>query len=152
MFQILPLLSTSFIVISAIFVALGWKQIIKGNRDTHQRLMLLGAFFALAFFIMYLTRTLVIGSTPFGGPDYLKIPYLIFLLTHIVLATTAAVFGIITLLHAFKSRFAKHKRIGRWTAVIWFITATSGVMVYLLLYIIYPSGETKSLLDAIFGL
>ncbi|HEY0829083.1 MAG TPA: DUF420 domain-containing protein [Bacilli bacterium] len=147
----LPLISTSFIVISALFIAFGWYYIIKGRRETHKKLMLLGAFFALAFFIMYVTRIAVIGSSPFGGPDNLKTIYLVFLLFHIVLATTAGVFGIITLLHAFNERFAKHKRIGRVTATIWFITAITGVTVYLMIYVFYPSGETKPLLDAIFG-
>ncbi|PZE19764.1 DUF420 domain-containing protein [Paenibacillus xerothermodurans] len=149
--QILPTISTTFIVISAIFVALGWAQIMKGNRESHQKLMLWGAGFALAFFIVYMSRTVFVGNTTFGGPEELKLAYHVFLIFHIVLATTAAVFGIITLLHAFNKRFAKHKRIGRWTAVIWLLTAPTGVAVYVLLYVLYPGGETRPLIEAILG-
>ncbi|TDF97178.1 DUF420 domain-containing protein [Paenibacillus piri] len=150
--HILPTISTSFIVISAVFVAFGWAQIVKGNRETHQKLMLWGAGFALAFFLVYMSRTIFAGNTSFGGPEHLKLAYHLFLFFHIALATTAAVFGIITLLHAFNKRFAKHKRIGRWTAVIWLLTAPTGVVVYILLYILYPGGDTKPMIDAILGL
>ncbi|WP_166242778.1 DUF420 domain-containing protein [Paenibacillus turpanensis] len=145
-----PFMTTSLIVISAIFVAIGWRQIIAGKREAHQRTMLWGAFFALAFFILYLIRTLFFGSKPFGGPDELRIVYFVFLVFHILLATTSGVFGLITLSHAFNKRWAKHKRIARPTSVMWFATAITGVTVYLLLYIIYPSDEVQSLFDAIF--
>ena len=148
---ILPTISTSFIVISAIFVAFGWYHIAKGHRETHQKLMLWGAGFALAFFVIYMSRTLFVGNTTFGGPDSLKLAYHIFLFFHITLATVAAVFGIVTLLHAFNKRFAKHKKIGRVTAVIWLLTAPTGVVVYVLLYLLYPGGETKPVIDAILG-
>ncbi|MFE5322655.1 DUF420 domain-containing protein [Paenibacillus sp. NPDC056579] len=150
--HILPTISTSFIVISAIFVAFGWAQILKGNRKGHEKLMLWGAGFALAFFLIYASRTIFVGNTTFGGPESLKLAYHIFLFFHITLATVAGVFGIVTLLHAFNKRFAKHKKIGRWTAVMWLLTAPTGVVVYVLLYIMYPGGDTKPMIDAIFGL
>ncbi|MCR8633860.1 MULTISPECIES: DUF420 domain-containing protein [Paenibacillus] len=150
--QILPTVSTLFIVISAIFVAFGWYHIVKGNRETHQKLMLWGAGFALAFFLVYASRTIFVGNTSFGGPEELKLAYHLFLFFHIALATSAAVFGIVTLLHAFNKRFAKHKKIGRITAVVWLLTAPTGVVVYVLLYLMYPGGETKPMIDAILGL
>src|SRR5690554_6309985 len=94
---ILPTISTSCIAISAILVAIGWRLIIRGKREQHRRVMLTAAGFALTFFIVYMTRTAVFGNISFGGPDYLKLPYLIFLWTHIVLATVSAVFGIVTI-------------------------------------------------------
>ncbi len=148
---LLPTISTLFIVISAVLVGYGWYLIKKGLRDKHIKVMTLGALFALAFFIVYLSKTIFVGSTKFGGPEYLQIPYLIFLLTHIVLSTTAAVFGIVTLTLGFKQKYAKHRKIGKWTAIIWFITALTGVMVYALLYILYPGDKAESLIHAIFG-
>ncbi|WP_159887217.1 DUF420 domain-containing protein [Paenibacillus puerhi] len=149
---LLPTISTSFIVISAIFVAFGWYHIVKGNRQTHRKLMLWGAGFALAFFLIYSSRTIFVGNTSFGGPEELKLAYHLFLFFHITLATLAGVFGIVTLLHAFKESWFKHKRIGRITAVMWLLTAPTGVAVYILLYVLYPGGETKPMIDAIFGL
>lgn len=149
--QLLPLISTSCIAISAVLVAIGWRQIIRKRQESHKRFMLAGAVFALLFFILYVSKTVFVGSTQFGGPDHLKIAYLLFLLFHIVLSTVAAVFGIVTLTLAFKQRFAKHRKVGRITSIIWLFTAATGITVYVLLYVLYPGGETGALIDAIFS-
>jgi putative membrane protein len=150
-FQILPTLCTALIVVSAIFVAFGWYHIRKGNRTTHIKLMVTGAVLALAFFILYAARTVFVGNTTFGGPEDLKLQYHIFLFFHIFLATAGGVFGLVTLWLAYKQRFLKHKKLGRWTAVIWLLTAPTGVLVYVLLYVMYPGGMTKPVIDAIMG-
>jgi putative membrane protein len=153
MSTILPLLSTIFIATSGILVAIGWYQILKGRRELHQKFMVSGAIFALVFFLIYVSRTIFIGNTAFSesAPVVIRDAYYVFLLCHIIFATTSGVFGIITLLLAYKKKFAKHKKIGRYTAVMWLITSPSGVMVYLLLYIMYPGGSTKPVIDAILG-
>jgi putative membrane protein len=151
MHSLLPLISTSCIVISAILVAVGWYFIRKGNRPAHQRVMVVASVFAVLFFAIYLSRTIFVGNTSFGGPEHLRAIYLVFLLFHIVLATAAAVLGLTVLALAYKGSFFKHKKLGRVTAVIWFITAITGVTVYYLLYVKYPGGETTGLIEAIFG-
>ncbi|MCM3742255.1 DUF420 domain-containing protein [Oceanobacillus luteolus] len=148
---LLPTISTAFILLSAILVAIGWRFIVKGKKEAHKKTMISAAVSALLFFIIYMSRTIFVGNTSFGGPDDIKIYYTIFLVFHIILATTGAIFGIITLVLAFKRNITKHEKLGPWTSVIWFFTAITGVMVYLLLYVLYTGGETTSLLKAIFG-
>ncbi|MGG4396385.1 DUF420 domain-containing protein [Paenibacillus thiaminolyticus] len=151
LYNLMPAVSTTFIVISAILVAIGWALIIKGKREAHKKTMIAAAVAALLFFIIYVSRTIFVGNTSWGGPEGLKTIYLIFLLFHIVLATVAAVFGITTLVSGFRSTFKLHRKIGKITSIIWFITAITGVTVYTLLYILYPGGHTKPVIDAIFG-
>lgn len=151
MSTILPTISTSCIAVSAVLVAIGWRKIVAGKRESHQKFMLTGAFFALAFFIIYTSKTLFVGNTPFAGPDNLKPLYTIFLLFHIVLSTSAAVFGLVTIALAFREKFARHRKIGPVTASIWFVAAITGVSLYILLYVLFPGSETTGLLDAIFG-
>jgi putative membrane protein len=148
---ILPTISTSCIVISAALVAYGWYLIRKRNIDAHKKVMLTAAVFALLFFMIYLSRTIFIGNTSFGGPDNVKIYYTAFLFFHIVLATIGAIFGIVTLWTGLKDHRARHKRLGPITSVIWFFAATTGVAVYLLLYVFYKGGETTSMIKAILG-
>lgn len=148
---LLPTLSTIFIVLSAITVAIGWRQIRQRKIESHKKTMILGALFALTFFIIYLSRTVFFGNTAFGGPDHMKIYYTVFLIFHVFLATTAAVFGMITLITGYTNKLQKHKKIGPITSVIWFITAITGVAVYLLLYVFYSGGETTSVIKAILG-
>lgn len=151
MIPILPTISTTFIVLSAITVAIGWYLIKQGKVEAHKKTMLWAAIFALTFFIIYASRTIFIGNTSFGGPDHLKIYYTLFLIFHIFLATTGAVFGIVTLLTGYKNQLIKHKKLGPITSIIWFFTAITGVAVYLLLYIFYRGGETTSVIKAILG-
>ncbi|WP_066192817.1 MULTISPECIES: DUF420 domain-containing protein [Gracilibacillus] len=149
--EILPTISTSFILISAILVAIGWRFVALKKYKAHKRTMTAAAISALIFFIIYLSRTAFIGNTSFGGPEELELYYTIFLIFHIILATVGAVFGITTLTLAWKRNIKKHRKIGPITSVIWFFTAITGCAVYILLYVLYDGGETTSLLKAILG-
>lgn len=148
---IMPTISTFFIVLSAVLVAVGWRLAIKRRLEEHQKVMFYAAVAATIFFIVYVSRTIFVGNTSWGGPDGLKPYYLVFLLFHIVLATVAAVFGITTLSLGYKKKFAKHRKWGKVTSLIWFVTAITGTLVYILLYLMYPGGHTKPVIDAIFG-
>ena len=149
---ILPTISTSFIVLSAILVAIGWGLIAKRKIEAHKKVMFAAGVAAVIFFVIYATRTVFIGNTAFGGPEELKIYYTFFLIFHITLATVGAVFGITSLWTGYKNNMKVHRRIGPITSLIWFFTAITGVMVYLLLYVIYEGGETTSVFKAILGL
>ncbi|WP_268928760.1 DUF420 domain-containing protein [Microaerobacter geothermalis] len=149
MSQILALIGTSFNVISAILVAVGWRFVRAGRTNSHRKVMVFAFLFATGFFVIYVTRTLVIGNTPFGGPDELKGYYLIFLFFHIILVTISAVLWVITLYLAFNKKFSLHKRLGPWSAMIWFASVITGVILYIVLYEVYPSGTTTSLIKAI---
>ncbi|RKQ37372.1 DUF420 domain-containing protein [Oceanobacillus halophilus] len=148
---LLPTISTFFILLSAVLVAIGWRFIHIGQAKSHKKTMIAAALSALLFFIIYMSRTIFIGNTSFGGPAELEIYYTLFLVFHIILATTGAVFGIITLILAFKRNIRKHRKIGPVTAVIWFFTAITGIMVYLFLYVLFDVGETTNLFRAIWG-
>ncbi|RPF56110.1 DUF420 domain-containing protein [Aquisalibacillus elongatus] len=147
----LPTISTMFIVLSAIMIAIGWVLIVKNKREQHRVVMITGAAFALTFFILYVSRTVFVGSTSFGGPEDMTIYYTLFLIFHIILATTGAVFGIVTLTLAFKRNIKKHRKIGPITSIIWFFTALTGIAVYLLLYVLYEGEQGQNLFQAIFS-
>ncbi|MDN4492396.1 DUF420 domain-containing protein [Ureibacillus aquaedulcis] len=149
---ILPTISTSFIVISAVLVAIGWGLIYKKKIEAHKKVMLAAGVSALIFFIIYASRTVFIGNTSFGGPDDIKIYYTFFLIFHIILATVGAVFGVVSIMTGLKTKLSIHRKIGPITSIIWFFVAITGVAVYLLLYVIYHGGETTSLIKAILGL
>lgn len=149
---ILPTISTSFIVLSAITVAIGWWQIKQRKIEAHKKTMLLAAVFAVIFFIIYASRTIFIGNTSFGGPENIKIYYTIFLIFHITLATIGAGFGIASIVTGSKNKLSIHRKLGPITSFIWFFTGITGVAVYLLLYVFYRGGETTSMIKAILGL
>lgn len=148
---ILPTISTSFIVLSAIMMAIGlYKMFKKRDLAGHDKFMTLSAWFALIFFIIYLSKTVFLGSTKFGGPEHLVTYYVVFLISHIILSTTGGILGGFQVFTGKKRILSKHRKVGIFAAVIWFLTAITGVTVYILLYVLYPGGETSGLLDAIF--
>ncbi|MFC0232324.1 DUF420 domain-containing protein [Bhargavaea ullalensis] len=147
----LPTLSTFFIALSAVLVAIGWRLITQRKIEAHKKTMLAAGVSALLFFIIYISRTVFIGNTSFGGPDSLKIYYTVFLIFHIFLATVGAVFGLISIWTGLKDVLPRHRKIGPITSIIWFFTAITGVAVYLLLYVFYKGGETTSVFRAILG-
>jgi putative membrane protein len=149
---ILPTISTSFIVISAVLVAIGWVLIAQKKVEAHKKVMFAAGVSALLFFIIYASRTVFIGNTAFGGPDDIKIYYTIFLIFHITLATVGAVFGLTSIISGLKTNLKLHRRIGPITSIIWFFVAITGVAVYLLLYVFYEGGETTSVIKAILGI
>ncbi|MDI3328985.1 MAG: DUF420 domain-containing protein [Alicyclobacillaceae bacterium] len=148
---VLPYINEAFILLSAGCVAVGWILIRRGRVEAHRRAMLAGVVLASAFFVSYLLKTLTVGDATFGGPERWRGAYQVFLQVHSVLATVAAVLGVLTLRAAAKGRRAFHKRIGRWTASLWFVTAATGLAVFLLLYILYEPGPTKNMFRAWLG-
>lgn len=147
----LPYLNEAFMITSALLVGAGWFAIRRRRVHLHRRLMLSGALAAVLFFVSYAVRSLVVGDTTFGGPRSLAAPYQVFLQVHTILATVAAVLGILTIRWALRRRFGQHRRVAPWTAVLWFVAAGSGLMVFLMLYILYPPGPTTNILRAVVG-
>ncbi len=147
----LAYLNEGFMLLSALAVALGWRAIRQGRRDVHRRYMLSGSVLAILFFVTYVLKSFLIGDTSFGGPKSWALPYLVFLQVHTILATVAAILGIMTLRLALTARFGRHRRIAPWTATSWFIAAGMGLGVFLMLYIVFPPGATTNMLRAITG-
>ena len=147
----LPTLSTVLIIISGVLVVIGWMLIRKKKKQAHKQVMLASAISALLFLIIYLSRTIIVGNTSFGGPDTIKLYYTIFLIFHICLATLGGVLIAISLVTGFKDNLPKHRRLGPITSIVWVFAALTGVAVYLLLYVFYKGGETTSMIKAILG-
>jgi putative membrane protein len=140
--QYLPYINEVCILTSAILMAIGWRFIRKKQLEAHRRFMILGSVFAALFFTGYALHAVTVGTTSFGGPTFLRLPYEFFLQVHSILATVAAILGILVLRLAIKRNFAKHRKWGPWAVTIWLITVASGLVVFLLLYILYPPGPT----------
>lgn len=144
MHRLWNLFNELLMLVSAGFVIAGWYQIRHHHVRRHRRLMLTAASLGAAFFVSYVCSSLFIGDTYFGGPKTLSSPYQVFLQVHIFLATVAAVLGIITVRYALRASFRQHKKVAPWTAVSWLIAAGTGLVVFLLLFVIYPPGPSTT--------
>jgi putative membrane protein len=140
----LPAMNASLNTISAVFLGLGYYFIRQGNRIAHRNCMVT-AFTASALFLIgylsyhtYVAYHLGRGPTIFREPAWFRPVYLGILLTHTVLAAVIVPLVLRSLYLAAKERFEAHKRIARWTWPLWMYVSVTGVLIYLLLYQIFP--------------
>ena len=136
------LVNELFMIASATLAVIGWYFIRKGKVGIHRRIMLTSSLLGAAFFVSYALATLLVGDSTFGGPQRYRTAYQIFLQVHVVLASVAAVFGVVTLAFAFRQSFRRHRKVAPWTVTMWLISAATGLVVYLLLFVIFPPGPT----------
>jgi uncharacterized membrane protein YozB (DUF420 family) len=91
------------------------------------------------FLVSYLTYHFTVqGVTRFVEPTWFRPIYLTLLLTHTVLAVAVLPLVLITLTRALRGQFDRHRRIARWTWPIWMYVSVTGVLIYLLLYQVFP--------------
>jgi putative membrane protein len=135
----LPTLNACLNALSAILLIAGYLQIKKKNIDSHKRLMLSAFSVSVLFLISYLIYHYNVGSVPFTGQGWIRPVYFAILISHTILAALVPFMAVITLYRAFKGDFERHRRIARWTFPIWMYVSTTGVAVYLMLYLLYPS-------------
>jgi uncharacterized membrane protein YozB (DUF420 family) len=140
----LPAVNATLNGLSAIFLSFGFFFIKRGNKIAHRNCMISAFCISVVFLICYLTYhtylgvVLKQGPTRFLNPSWFRPIYLVILLTHTVLAAVIVPMILITLNRARLQRFELHKKIARWTWPLWMYVSVTGVVVYLLLYQIFP--------------
>ncbi len=140
----LPAVNASLNGLSAIFLTAGFAFIKRGNKIAHRNCMIAAFVTSILFLTCYVSYhgyrywVLHVGPTRFLEPQWFRPNYLAILLTHTVLAMVIVPMILMTLWRAKKERFEAHKKIARWTWPLWMYVSVTGVVVYLLLYRIYP--------------
>ena len=134
----LPAVNASLNGLSAIFLLGGFYFIRRKNQASHKRCMLAAVVTSTLFLVCYLVYHAHAGRTEFVNPQWFRPIYLAILLTHTVLAVVIVPLVLVTLTRALRQRFDKHKKIARWTWPIWMYVSVTGVIIYLLLYKIFP--------------
>ncbi len=79
------------------------------------------------------------GVTHFTGQGIIRTLYLMLLGSHSILAAAIVPLALVTLYRAMRGWFGQHKKIARWTLPIWLYVSITGVVVYWMLYHLYPS-------------
>jgi len=136
----LPAVNASLNGLSAIFLATGFVFILRKNITAHRRCMILAFATSTVFLACYLTYHFSVGAvTRFQGQGWIRTAYRIMLASHIILAMVIVPLAIITLTRGLKLRIESHQKIARWTWPIWMYVSVTGVLVYLMLYHLYPA-------------
>ena len=135
----LPAVNACLNGLSAVFLTTGYVFIRRGNKIAHRNCMVSAFITSTIFLICYLTYHFTVRTvTRFEKPEWFRPIYLTILLTHTVLAVVIVPLVLMTLARAVKQRFDLHKKIARWTWPLWMYVSVTGVVIYLLLYQIFP--------------
>ena len=143
----LPAINASLNGLSAAFLTAGFIFIRQKKIIPHRNCMISAFCVSVVFLVCYISYhsylALVLhrGPTRFLNPSWFRPIYLTILLTHTILAMVIVPMILITLSRALRERFEIHKKIARWTWPLWMYVSVTGVVVYLLLYQIFPQNS-----------
>lgn len=138
-FSILPhfnafLNASSFVLLTSGYLFIRRKRVL-----AHHNCQIAAVTASALFLISYVVYHSHHGVTRFAGQGIARPIYFTILTTHTFLAVVIVPLVIITLRRARRADFARHKRIARWTLPVWLYVSITGVVVYLMLYHLYPS-------------
>lgn len=134
----LPTLNALLNTCSTIFLSLGFYFIKRQRQRAHIKCMVSALITSTLFLCSYLYYHAHAGRIYFVEPQWFRPIYLVILLTHTVLAAVILPLVIWTVVKALKGQNEKHRRIARWTWPLWMYVSITGVLIYLLLYVIFP--------------
>lgn len=133
-----PALDASLNAASAVLLTSGYF-FIRTKRILAHKICMLSAFGTSSLFLVcYLWYHAQHGVTHFTGQGLIRPFYFALLGSHTILAALIVPLVLTTLYRAWKKRFDLHKRIARWTFPAWLYVSVTGVMVYWVLYRLYP--------------
>jgi len=143
-FTDLPAVNACLNSLSTLLLTAGFVFIKRGNKTAHRNCMVGALVTSTAFLVCYLyyhyemKRAYGEAHTRFLDPAWFRPIYLIILFTHLVGAIAIVPLVLLTVSRAGRQQFELHKRIARWTWPIWMYVSVTGVVIYLLLYQIFP--------------
>jgi len=100
--------------------------------------MLSAMGFSAVFLTSYLVYHYNVGNVRFSGQGWVRSLYFSILIPHVILAGVIVPLALTTIWFALKGNFRRHRRIARWTWPLWMYVSVTGVIVYLMLYRMYP--------------
>ena len=134
----LPHLNAILNALAACFLIGGFMYIKTGNRNAHRLCMVIALIISSLFLISYIVHRFYVPIFVFQGDGGIRIFYYILLISHVFLAIAIVPLIAVTVLRALRKKFTAHKDIAKWTWPVWMYVSVSGIVVYLMLYQLYP--------------
>lgn len=141
----IPKINAGLNALSTLLLVAGFIMIKTGNRTAHRKCMVAAFCTSAVFLVGYVTHKILVAGvhTKFGGEGAIAWVYYVMLITHVILAMVMVPMIFMTMARARRGDFVAHRRIARWTWPIWMYVSVTGVLIYFLLYQIYPQNVTR---------
>jgi putative membrane protein len=137
----LPLVNATLNSTCTLLLLAGWWFIRHERKGPHIVCMASALAVSALFLASYLVYHYHVGSIRFTAQGPVRPVYFFILITHIILATVIVPLVVMTVVPALQARFDRHKKWARWTLPLWLYVSVTGVLVYLMLYVWWPSAE-----------
>jgi putative membrane protein len=110
------------------------------NIAVHKKLNIIAFCLSSIFLLSYITYHWMAQETSFPANDPLRTPYLVILISHIILAAVVLPLILLSFYYGLQSQKAdgqgyvqKHRKLVRWSFPIWLYVTITGVVVYLMI-------------------
>jgi uncharacterized membrane protein YozB (DUF420 family) len=134
----LPHLNAGLNATSFLLLLVGFYFIRRGRVAAHRASMVAALAVSGLFLVSYVVYHYNYGSVKFTGQGPVRPVYFFILFTHVVLAAAIVPLVFVTVRRALRRDYVRHRRIARWTYPLWLYVSVTGVVVYLMLYQLYP--------------
>jgi uncharacterized membrane protein YozB (DUF420 family) len=134
----LPALNACFNATSFALLLSGYLLIRRRRVGAHRACMLAACGVSILFLASYLTYHFQVGSVRFTAQGWVRPLYFTILITHTVLAAALVPLVLVTLARALKKNFTAHRVIARLTLPVWMYVSVTGIVVYVMLYKLFP--------------
>ena len=137
-YAIFPIINATLNGTSAVLLLTGHSFIKRGRMAAHRAVMISAVVTSSLFLTSYLYYHYHVGSVRFPGHSFWRYVYYTILISHTILAAVIVPLVLLTLTRAWKAQWTRHRRLARWTLPLWLYVSVTGVVVYLMLYQLYP--------------
>jgi len=138
---VLPHVNAALNALSTVLLIIGFMLIRSGRREQHRKVMISALVVSAVFLASYLTYHFTAPIFVFPGTGWSVPVYYAMLISHVILATLAVPMVAMTAYRALTGAFDRHRAIARWTIGVWLYVTITGVLIYVVLYHVYPSPE-----------
>ncbi len=138
-YAIFPVIDACMNGTSAVLLLIGHSFIKRGKMAAHRAFMIAAVVSSSLFLISYLYYHAHVGSIHFTGHGIVRVVYFSILISHTILAAVIVPLVIITLTRGLRGNFPRHRTIARWTYPLWLYVSVTGVVIYLMLYQLFPA-------------
>ena len=138
----LPAFNAALNSICTLLLLAGWWFIKHEHKRRHIICMVSALTVSTLFLISYVIYHYHVGSVRFTYEHpFIRPLYFFILITHVILAAAIVPLVLMTVIPALRARYDRHKKWARITLPLWLYVSVTGVIVYLMLYIWFPSAQ-----------
>jgi putative membrane protein len=137
---VLPHVNAVLNTTSTVLLLIGFAFIRAGRPDIHRKFMIAAISVSAVFLACYLVYHFIAPTFVFPGTGWTRPVYFTMLASHVLLATIVTPMIGVTAWRALRGNFERHRAIARWTLPIWLYVTVTGVVIYVILYHVYPPG------------